>query len=91
MGIVKTAGKSYLAYIFRPSDSKRIRAEQNSFLAQRMNVRVNGEIVPYEMRRGYCLIRRVFKTDTIHLNLSMPVLQVEANPQVRENDGMDSS
>lgn len=50
-------------------------------------VRLNGEAVPFKTRLGYCLIRKAFKSDTIDLNLVMPVFQVEANPQVRENCG----
>ncbi|QQO07828.1 glycoside hydrolase family 127 protein [Breznakiella homolactica] len=50
-------------------------------------VTVNGSDVPYEIRKGYCLIRRIWGNDTIELEFSMPVMQIEARPEVREACG----
>ncbi len=51
------------------------------------SVKVNGAEVPYEVQKGYCIIRRAFINDIIELNLSMTVMQVEARPEIRENCG----
>ncbi|MDR1251481.1 MAG: glycoside hydrolase family 127 protein [Treponema sp.] len=51
------------------------------------SVKINGINSIYELRRGYCLLKKLWKQDTIELELSMPVLQIEARPEVRENCG----
>lgn len=51
-------------------------------------VKVNGSYVKYTMLNGYCVIERGWENDDIiELILEMPVMQIEANPKVRENCG----
>ncbi len=55
---------------------------------RKWSVSVNGETAVYNIKKGYCILKRVWKNkDVIELNLSMPVMQLEANPRVRENSG----
>jgi len=51
------------------------------------DVKVNGQGVDYEIQKGYCIIKRAWDNDVIELNLSMSVVEIEANPAVRENCG----
>lgn len=52
------------------------------------DVKVNGRQTEYTMVRGYCVIEREWENDdAVSLVFSMPVMQVEANPRVRENCG----
>jgi len=50
-------------------------------------IKVNGENADYKIERGYCIIRRTWRNDTIELKLVMPVMLIEANPKVKENCG----
>lgn len=55
---------------------------------KKWTVLVNGQDTGYSMKKGYCTIVKLWgKDDVVELNLSMPVMQVEANPRVRENCG----
>ncbi len=54
---------------------------------KKWKVTVNGSNIPYEIRKGYCLIKKVWRNDTINLEFSMPVMQIEANPELREDCG----
>jgi hypothetical protein len=51
------------------------------------SVKVNEKEVAYEMQKGYCIIRKAWKNDVIELKMVMEAIQVEANPNVRENCG----
>ncbi len=51
------------------------------------SIKVNDRDTAYEMQKGYCVIKRVWKKDSIRLVLEMPVRMVEADPRVRENCG----
>jgi len=49
---------------------------------------VNGKPARYTLKKGYCFISGIWSNnDKIELGFSMPVMQIEANPKVRENNG----
>lgn len=51
-------------------------------------VKVNGYSTEYTILNGYCIIERKWENnDIINLVLKMPIMQIEANPKVRENCG----
>lgn len=51
-------------------------------------VRINGQEVPLELRRGFALLHRTWKReDVIEVNLPMPVRRVISHTQVKENLG----
>lgn len=50
---------------------------------------VNGEKVPYEINKGYAVIRRTWKkNDIIQLDLPMDIKRVAANDKVKDDSGM---
>jgi len=50
---------------------------------------VNGEKVPYEINKGYAVIRRTWKkNDIIELELPMDIKRVAANDKVKDDSGM---
>jgi len=50
---------------------------------------VNGENVPYEINKGYAVIRRTWKkNDIIQLDLPMDIKRVAANDKVKDDSGM---
>lgn len=51
------------------------------------SVKVNGSDAAYEVRKGYCILKRKWKYEAVELMLHMPVMMMEANPEVRENCG----
>lgn len=54
----------------------------------RWTVKVNGDHAVYIMHHGYCTMEREWRMgDEIELFLEMPIMQIEANPAVRENCG----
>ncbi len=48
---------------------------------------VNGTEVPYTLRKGYCVIDRIWRNDTIELDLEIRPVRIESRPDVRENCG----
>lgn len=54
---------------------------------RKWSVKVNGKDHAYEMRKGYCVLRRYWGNDTFELDLDMPVVRMEARPEVREDCG----
>lgn len=51
-------------------------------------VKVNGEVVEAERKKGYVSLDRVWKNgDEIQVTMAMPVVLVAANPRVREDIG----
>ena len=51
------------------------------------SVKVNGKEIGYKLENGYCLIAGSFSLELVELWLEMPVMQMEANPKVREDCG----
>jgi len=50
---------------------------------------VNGEKVPYEINKGYAVVRRTWKkNDIIQLDLPMDIKRVAANDKVKDDSGM---
>jgi len=49
---------------------------------------VNGQLIDYDIRDGYALIRRRWaKGDTIEWEIDMPVLMMQARPEIRADAG----
>ncbi len=59
-----------------------------SAAAPPVEIRINGNTVPYKMGNGYAIIHRIWhKGDELTMNLPMPAERVRANPLLKEDSG----
>lgn len=67
-----------------PTDLYRFRTTDKS----KASISLNGKQYPLEIRNGYAVISREWKKgDQLMLNLPMPVRELIANPQIKEDEG----
>jgi DUF1680 family protein len=55
---------------------------------QKVNLRVNGQVVPVKLEKGYVALNRTWKKgDTVTLDLPMPVRRIVSNEKIQGNQG----
>jgi len=67
-----------------PSDLYRFKTQEKA----RATISVNGTNASFQLKKGYAVISREWKKgDQLTLNLPMPVRELVANPQIKDDEG----